>query len=209
MNILLTCAGRRNYLVHYFRRALAGTGQVLCADADPMAPAMCDADTALTVPRVDSAEYVPAVVSACREHSVRLLISLNDLELPVLARARAALALLLAEHRVAPPLDREDRPQLRLDCAVGLRHRRRVRFRLHDEIAGAEAGQRDRVGGVRQAEREIEVRAHGPGSSVDLEVQKRDHARADEQRDEDREEHEAEAVVLAGELGRQHQCPFR
>ncbi len=33
MNVLLTCAGRRNYLVHYFREALAGRGQVYAADA--------------------------------------------------------------------------------------------------------------------------------------------------------------------------------
>ncbi|MCW0212444.1 MAG: ATP-grasp domain-containing protein [Pseudonocardia sp.] len=87
-NVLLTCAGRRNYLVEYFRDAVRGTGRVLAADTDPDAPAMQEADTALVVPPVGRPDYVDHLLALCAEHRVRLVVSLNDLELPILARRR-------------------------------------------------------------------------------------------------------------------------
>ena len=33
MNVLLTCVGRRNYMVEYFREALNGRGQVYAANS--------------------------------------------------------------------------------------------------------------------------------------------------------------------------------
>lgn len=87
MNILLTCAGRRNYLVSFFKEALSGSGSVLAADADSSAPALQEADKSFLVPNVDHPEYVSTVVSICETHRVKLLISLNDLELPILAAA--------------------------------------------------------------------------------------------------------------------------
>src|SRR6185436_18412223 len=53
--------------------------------------------------------------------------------------ARAGRALLLAEDRVAAALGAEHRPQLVLDLAVGLRHRRQVGLGLDDEVTGPEA----------------------------------------------------------------------
>jgi len=98
MNVLLTCAGRRNYLVHYFRAALGGRGRVLAADLSMAAPAMADADEAFLVPPVSDPGYVDAIVAICRAHQVRLVVSLNDLELPVLARARHR----FTEHGIVP-----------------------------------------------------------------------------------------------------------
>ncbi len=88
MNVLLTCAGRRNYLVDHFRRALAGRGEVFAADARADAPALAEADGAFVVPPVDNAAYIPTLADLCRAHEIRLIIPLNDLELPVLAAAR-------------------------------------------------------------------------------------------------------------------------
>lgn len=88
MNVLLTCAGRRNYLVQYFREAVAGSGRVLAADAAATAPALAEADQSFTVPPVTATDYVDTLVAICREQEVGLLISLNDLELPRLARER-------------------------------------------------------------------------------------------------------------------------
>ena len=84
MNVLLTCAGRRNYLVQYFREALAGNGQLYAADMDMTAPALQDADHAVQVPSVYDASYIDSLIAICSEHQIRMLISLNDLELPVL-----------------------------------------------------------------------------------------------------------------------------
>jgi carbamoyl-phosphate synthase large subunit len=57
MNVLLSSAGRRSYLVHYFRDALRGTGAVFAANCVPDTPAMLVADRAFVVPAVaDGAE---------------------------------------------------------------------------------------------------------------------------------------------------------
>lgn len=88
MNVLLTCAGRRNYLVQYFKEALAGKGLVHAADASGFAPAMQEADATLSVPNVDHPDYIDTLLNYCRKNDISLLISLNDLELPVLAHHR-------------------------------------------------------------------------------------------------------------------------
>ncbi len=88
INVFLTCAGRRNYLVDYFRQALAGRGRIFAGDADASAPALQEADRAFLVPPVTAPEYFDTLLAICREHRVRLLFSLNDLELPLLARQR-------------------------------------------------------------------------------------------------------------------------
>ncbi len=88
-NILLTCAGRRNYLVQYFREALAGRGLVITTDASPDAPAMAEADRAFVVPRVSDPSYFDILFDVAVANDVGLLISLNDLELPYLSSEKA------------------------------------------------------------------------------------------------------------------------
>ena len=86
--MLLSCAGRRDYLARFFRDARPGT-RVIGADASPHAPALAACDVALTVPPVHHPGYVDALIAACAAHDVGLLVPLNDHELPVLARAKA------------------------------------------------------------------------------------------------------------------------
>jgi carbamoyl-phosphate synthase large subunit len=92
VNILLSCTGRRNYLVDYFRSALRGAGLVIAVDADRLAPALHAADVAIQVPPVASSEYWPTMLEICRRWEVRLLVSLNDYELLPLARRREQFA---------------------------------------------------------------------------------------------------------------------
>jgi carbamoyl-phosphate synthase large subunit len=89
MNVLFTCAGRRNYLLQYFRDALAGRGKVCAADANPDASALQEADEAFVVPPVVEPDYLDRLLALCRKHSIRLLFSLSDLELPLLSRQRS------------------------------------------------------------------------------------------------------------------------
>ena len=49
VNILFTCAGRRNYLINYFKEALQGNGLVIATDMQADAPALIDADISVTV----------------------------------------------------------------------------------------------------------------------------------------------------------------
>ncbi len=86
---MLTCAGRRNYLVRFFQEALRGRGQVFAADACADAPALRQADKSLILPPLNQTAYIDTLLSLCQRHSVLLLIPLNDLELPLLARHSA------------------------------------------------------------------------------------------------------------------------
>jgi carbamoyl-phosphate synthase large subunit len=83
--VLFTCAGQRVDIVRAFRAAGA---TALAVDADPLAPALYHADRQAIVPRIDDAGYVPSLVALVREHDVRLVVPLNDLDHPVLSRAR-------------------------------------------------------------------------------------------------------------------------
>ena len=94
MNVLLTCVGRRNYLVRYFQdafRLLGIPGKVVATDLSPYAPAMREADVSVAVPPVASENYLQALLEVCKSQEVGLIISLNDLELPVLAEASGML----------------------------------------------------------------------------------------------------------------------
>jgi carbamoyl-phosphate synthase large subunit len=83
--VLFTCAGQRVDIVRAFRQAGAFT---VAADANPLAPALYHADRHALVPRIEEAEYVPALRALVEEHDVRLLVPLTDLDQITLARAR-------------------------------------------------------------------------------------------------------------------------
>jgi carbamoyl-phosphate synthase large subunit len=87
--VLFTCAGQRVDIVSAFSRAGATT---IAADVDPLAPALYHADRFALVPRVDDPAYVPALADLIGAHDVKLVVPLTDLDPPVLARERAALA---------------------------------------------------------------------------------------------------------------------
>ncbi len=91
-NVLLSCVGRRCYLGQWFREALGGSGLVVATDADPTAPGLQVADHAVVVPRVTDPAYLGTVLELCRHFKVALVVSLNDLELPMLASARDVFA---------------------------------------------------------------------------------------------------------------------
>lgn len=91
-NVLLTCVGRRNYLANYFREALAGRALVIGTDMSDTAPGLIDCDQQHLVPGVYTQGYVDQILKLCVENNVGLLVSLNDLELPLLAAAKARFA---------------------------------------------------------------------------------------------------------------------
>lgn len=91
MNILFTCAGRRNYLINYFKEALAGRGKIIAADVSLLAPALVDADVAVRLPPVAAENYIDELEQVIGRCQVDAIISLNDLELPVLSAARQRL----------------------------------------------------------------------------------------------------------------------
>ena len=108
MNVLVTCAGRRGYLVRSFQAAVGDAGSVFAADAAQEAPALQAADEAFIVPRVEDPGYVDRLLEICDERSVDLLISLNDLELPLIAWNRERFHADRHRARDLVPRDRAD-----------------------------------------------------------------------------------------------------
>lgn len=89
MNILFTCAGRRTYLLKYFKENLSEGDKVVATDMQLSAPALQVADVKLQVPAVYDSHYVDITLQICKEHEIDALFSLNDLELPILAANKA------------------------------------------------------------------------------------------------------------------------
>jgi len=90
MNILFTCAGRRTYLLKYFKEQLGDQGKIIGADMQMTAPALSAADIRVLVPSVYDDNYVDVLHNICEQHHVDMLFSLNDLELPILAANKAS-----------------------------------------------------------------------------------------------------------------------
>lgn len=89
MNVLFTCAGRRTYLLKYFKENLVEGDMVVATDMQLSAPALQVADVKIQVPAVYDPEYVNITLNICHEQKIDVLLSLNDLELPILAENKA------------------------------------------------------------------------------------------------------------------------
>jgi len=103
MNILLTCVGRRDYLVEYFRAAVAGKGRVFGANSIPATAGMMAADEAFVVSHINEPSYIDELVSICRAHNVGLVVPLLDHDVAVLSHHKAAFAAVGAVLAAASP----------------------------------------------------------------------------------------------------------
>lgn len=88
MNILFTCAGRRTYLLKYFRENMQEGDKIVATDMQLSAPALQAADIKVQVPAVYADNYVDMTLKICKDYQIEALISLNDLELPILAESK-------------------------------------------------------------------------------------------------------------------------
>jgi carbamoyl-phosphate synthase large subunit len=84
--ILLTGVGKRYDIVACF----AALTKTIAADPNPLAPAQYAAHVRTVVPRIDDPDYVPALQELCAQHGVGAVIPLTDLDIEVLAHARAS-----------------------------------------------------------------------------------------------------------------------
>jgi carbamoyl-phosphate synthase large subunit len=84
--VLLTGVGKRYDIVSAF----AQHATVIAADPNPLAPAQYAAHHRVAVPRIVDPSYVPALRELCERYGVRAVIPLTDLDIEVLAHARAA-----------------------------------------------------------------------------------------------------------------------
>lgn len=86
LNILLTSVGRRSYLVKYFKEALNGKGKVHVANSSKLSPAFQVADKAVVTPLIYDENYIPFLKQYCSENDISAIISLFDIDLPILAK---------------------------------------------------------------------------------------------------------------------------
>lgn len=89
MNILFTCVGRRAYLLKYFKENMQEGDHIVATDMQLTAPALQVADVKIQVPAVYAGGYIDKTLSICKEYNIDALISLNDLELPILAEQKS------------------------------------------------------------------------------------------------------------------------
>ena len=85
MNILFPCAGRRTYLLKYCKENLEAGDKVVATDMQLTAPALQVADVKIQVPAVYDPKYIDVTLEICKKQKIEALLSLNDLELPILA----------------------------------------------------------------------------------------------------------------------------
>lgn len=88
INFLLTSVGRRGYLVKYFKDALNGRGCVHVANSSGISPAFQYADRTVVTPLIYDETYIPFLLDYCTKNDISVIISLFDIDLPVLAKNR-------------------------------------------------------------------------------------------------------------------------
>jgi carbamoyl-phosphate synthase large subunit len=90
MNVLLTSVGRRAYMVKYFKDALGENGEVHVCNSDDLTVAFHYADKAVVSPLIYDEAYIPFLLQYCKENKIGVLLSLFDIDLPILAKNRNA-----------------------------------------------------------------------------------------------------------------------
>ena len=85
MNILFTSVGRRSYLIEYFKEALKGEGEIHVMNSSDISPAFLIADKAAVSPLIYDENYIPFLLDYCVKNDISAVISLFDIDLPVLA----------------------------------------------------------------------------------------------------------------------------
>lgn len=91
MNILLTSAGRRSYLVKYFIDALKGEGVVHASNIS-WTPALQIANNAVLTPLIYDNSYIEFLLEYSCKNSINVIIPLFDIDLPILAKAKTRFA---------------------------------------------------------------------------------------------------------------------
>lgn len=84
MNILLTSIGRRGYMINYFKDALAGRGEVHAGNSVETY-AMKQADKCVLTPEIYDNSYIEFLKGYCKQHTIRAIIPLFDIDIPILA----------------------------------------------------------------------------------------------------------------------------
>jgi carbamoyl-phosphate synthase large subunit len=86
MNILLSAAGRRGYLVRYFKDSLGKGDKVIVSNSLPNTSAMVFADGSYITPHAYEKSYIDVLIEIIKKEKIDYLFSLHDLEGPIIAK---------------------------------------------------------------------------------------------------------------------------
>jgi len=86
MNILLTCIGKRNYIIDYFKKEIGNKGKVFTADNLNTAAGIYYADKSFIVPEIKNKNYIKILLKICKKNKVKAILSFIDPELSLLAK---------------------------------------------------------------------------------------------------------------------------
>ena len=86
INILLTSAGRRGYLVNYFKKALKTQGEIHVSNSTEHSTAMIHGDHSIVTPLISDDAYIPYLKKYCEEHHIDAIIPLFDIDLHILSK---------------------------------------------------------------------------------------------------------------------------
>lgn len=86
MNILFTSAGRRGYLLSYFREVIGKSGRIYAGNSIPNAPSFLYADDSVITPQIYDDEYIPFLLDYCKKKDIDVIIPLFDIDLPILSK---------------------------------------------------------------------------------------------------------------------------
>lgn len=104
MNILLTSAGRRTYMVNYFKDVLNGKGKVFASNSI-YTYTLHEADEYVITPQIYDENYIDFLLEYCQKKNINAIISLFDIDLPILSKNRdrfekAGIKLVVSDYNV-------------------------------------------------------------------------------------------------------------
>lgn len=85
---MFTSAGRRSYIIKYFRNALQGEGDIHVANSDPHSAAFQAGDYSVITPLIHDPSYIEFLLDYCVKYSIRAIIPLFDIDLPMLSKSK-------------------------------------------------------------------------------------------------------------------------
>lgn len=88
MNLLITSVGRRSYMIEYFKSAIGSSGAVHAANSD-LTYALQTADHFVITPPIYDKSYIEFLLEYCRKNQISGIISLFDIDLPILSENKS------------------------------------------------------------------------------------------------------------------------
>lgn len=143
VNLLITSAGRRGYIVEYFKKAIGNEGRVYAGNSSSFSAAFSYADGHIITPLIYDNAYIPFLLDFCKANKIDFVISLFDVDLLVLAQNKQKFREIGTEVIVSPAqiVDRcNDKWKTYLFCKENGINTAKTYFNLEEVSSESEKG---------------------------------------------------------------------